>query len=383
MGRKKLWIISIPTIIMMNRGIYLWSQTSQTAATDTLGHTFLGELARSATSSIASCPLFPANSIWNYNISHLPVIPNSANYIASIGITSKLHAAFGSPMPGYPPPGMPYVAVPGTQPYVSTHFYYTKESAPGPYPIPSNVPVEGGRQSPGDRHVIVVNGDTCTLYEMWASYPQPDGSWKAGSGAMWSLKSNSLRPEYWTSADAAGLPILPGLVRYDEVETGVINHALRVAVNHTQSAFLWPARHFASTHSSTNLPPMGLRLRLKASVDISSFSPQNRVILTALKHYGVFVADNSDLNSLELSGAHTPGDYWNNNDLALLGNLHASDFEAVDESALQVSPNSGQVASRQQAHSGSLKLTHLSITQLAVEPLFQLHIAINSAHLIW
>ncbi len=350
MNSKKLWIISIPAIIMMSMSIFLWSQTSQTAASDTLGHTSFGEFARSSTSSIASCPLFPANNIWNYNISHLPVIPNSANYIASIGITSKLHAAFGSTIPGYPPPGMPYVVVPATQPYVPVHFYYAKESTPGPYPIPPNVPVEGGRQNPGDRHVIVVNSDTCKLYEMWASYPQPDGSWKAGGGSMWSLKSNSLRPKYWTSADAAGLPILPGLVRYDEVETGVINHALRVAVNHTQRAFLWPARHFASTDSSTNLPPMGLRLRLKAGVDISSFSPQNQVILTALKHYGVFVADNSDLNSLELSGARTPGDHWNNSSLAFLGNLHASDFEAVDESALQVSPNSGQVASPQQAH---------------------------------
>jgi len=335
---------------------FSWAPQARTNTKLTRGAASASALLARNAARIGGCTVFPANNIWNYDISHLPVLPNSANYIASIGITSKLHAAFGTTIPGYLPPGFPYTVVPGTQPYVPMLFYYAKESNPGPYPIPLNAPVEGGRKSTGDRHVIVVDSGTCKLYETWSSYPQPDGSWKAELGAVWNLNSNALRPIYWGSADAAGLPILPGLVRYDEVETGAINHALRIAVNRTQSAFLWPARHFASTDSNPNLPPMGLRLRLKASFDISSFSPQNQVILTALKHYGVFVADNSDLNSLELSGARMPDDHWNNNDLAFLGKIHASDFEAVDESALQVFPDSGQVRSPRQTstHTSSL-----------------------------
>ena len=297
----------------------------------------------SSSASIAGCPLFPADNIWNYDISKLPVHPNSANFIASISKTDQLRSYFGATVPGYTPPGIPYIVVPGTQRNVPVHFTaYGGGSDPGPYPIPSNAPIEGGPKSNNDRHVIVVNSNTCKLYETWLSYPHSDGSWDAGSGAVWSLNSNNLRPNSWTSADAAGLPILPGLVRYDEVAAGAITHALRVVVNRTQSSFLWPARHFASSDSNPNLPPMGLRLRLKASFDISSFSPQNRVILTALKHYGLFVADNGPLNWV-VSGV--PDKRWNNKDLALLGRIHGSDFEAVDESALQVAPNSGQVKS--------------------------------------
>ena len=288
-----------------------------------------GRVQASKSTGVGGCPFYPTNSIWNYDISNLPVHPNSANFIKSIGLNGPLHPDFGTGKIG-----IPYTIVPGNQPYVPVHFQVASESDPGPYPIPPNAPVEAG----GDRHVLVVDSGTCDLYEMYDSHLQSNGSWKAYSGAKWNLNSNALRPSGWTSADAAGLPILPGLVRYDEVASGVINHALRFTVSQTQAAFLWPARHFASSSTDPNLPPMGLRLRLKASVDISSFSPTNQVILTALKHYGMFVADNG--SSWFLSGA--PDNRWNNNDLHLLDKITGSDFEAVDESSLQVSPNSGK-----------------------------------------
>ena len=288
--------------------------------------------------TIGGCPLFPADNIWNRDISSLPVHRNSANFIASIGLTSHVHADFGAGLYNGAPIGIPYIVVPGSQPSVPVSFTYAGESNPGPYPIPSNAPIEGGSQSSGDRHVLVVDSGTCRLYEMYASYPQSNGSWKAGSGASWSLNSDLLRPSTWTSADAAGLPILPGLVRYDEIASGVINHALRFTVNSTQSAFLWPARHYASSNTNPNLPPMGLRLRLKANVNISSFSRTNQIILTALKRYGMIVADNG--SSWYISGA--PDNRWNNDDLHMLGTIPGSDFEAVDESSLQVNVNSGQ-----------------------------------------
>jgi hypothetical protein len=290
--------------------------------------------------AVGGCPLFPADNIWNRDITTLPVHRNSANFIASIGPTGHIHADFGAGLYGGGPIGIPYIVVPGDQPYVPVSFNYASESNPGPYPIPMNAPIEGGSQSGGDRHVIVVDSGTCKLYEMYSSYPQSNGSWKAGSGAVWSLNSDVLRPGTWTSADAAGLPILPGLVRYDEVASGVINHALRFIANSTQSSFLWPARHYASSSANRNLPPMGLRLRLKASVNISSFSRANQIILTALKHYGMIVADNG--SSWYISGA--PDNRWNNDDLHMLGTMPGSDFEAVDESSLQVNVNSGQAA---------------------------------------
>ena len=217
-------------------------------------------------------------------------------------------------------------------------FDYADESDPGPYPIPPNAPIEGGAQSTGDRHVLVVDKDACKLYETWDSHLQPDGSWHAGSGATWSLTSNALRPTGWTSADAAGLPILPGLVRYDEVASGRIDHAIRVTVNATDARWIWPARHKAGT-ANPNLPPMGQRLRMRADVDISAFSPANQVILRALKTYGMIVADNG--SSWYISGA--ADSRWNDDDLHKLTGLHGSDFEAVDESSLMVDPNSGAV----------------------------------------
>jgi hypothetical protein len=290
--------------------------------------------------SVGGCPLFPSNNIWNRDISTLPVAANSASIIASIGPTGHLHPDFGAGLYQGEPIGIPYTVVPASQPGVKVSFDYADESDPGPYPIPANAPIEGGVTSTGDRHVLVVQSGVCKLYEMYASYPQGDGSWHAGSGAVWDLNSNALRPASWTSADAAGLPILLGLVRYDEVASGVITHALRFTVQNTRNTYVWPARHEASSATGANLPPMGLRLRLKASVDISAFSAQNRVILTALKRYGMMVADNG--SNWYISGA--PDDRWNNDDLAQLAKIPGSDFEVVDTSSLEVNPNSGAAA---------------------------------------
>jgi hypothetical protein len=322
-------LIAIISLLLLNLFVVSWLQHGSNASAHT----------SNPTASIGGCPMFPANNIWNYDISNLPVAANSANYIASIGLSGHLHPDFGAGLYNGAPIGFPYVVVPGSQPYVPVSFDYASESDPGPYPIPPNAPIEGGSQSSGDRHVLVVDSGTCKLYEMYDSYPQPNGGWHAGSGAVWDLNSNALRPATWTSADAAGLPILPGLVNYDEVAAGAITHALRFTVNQTQDTFLWPARHEASSSSDPNLPPMGLRLRLKASVDISSFSRTNQIILTALKHYGMFVADNG--SSWYLSG--TTDNRWNNDDLHALTSIPGSDFEVVDESALQLSPDSAQV----------------------------------------
>lgn len=288
--------------------------------------------------SVGGCPLYPADNIWNRDISTLPVQSNSANFINSIGLTGHVHADFGSGLFDGEPIGIPFTVVSGNQPAVPVSFSDSDESDPGPYPIPANAPIEGGAQSTGDRHVIVVDSATCKLYEMFNGFPQSDGSWKAGSGAVWNLNSNALRPKKWTSADAAGLPILAGLARYDEVAAGAIDHALRFTVSKSQRAFLWPARHDASSSTNPNLPPMGLRLRLKASVNVAAYPPQSRVILTALQRYGMIVADNG--SSWFISGA--PDNRWNNDDLAQLKNIHGSDFEVVDESKLQVSANSAQ-----------------------------------------
>ncbi len=290
-----------------------------------------------AAPSIGGCPLFPANNIWNTDISTLPVAANSGTIIASIGPSGHLHPDFGSGTYNGEPIGIPYVVAPASQAGVSVSFHYADESDPGPYPIPANAPIEGGASSSGDRHVLVVQQGVCKLFEIYSSYPQPNGSWQAGSGAEWNLNSNTLRPSAWTSADAAGLSILPGLVRYDEVASGIIAHALRFTVQNSRNTFVWPARHEASSSSSASLPPMGLRLRLKASVNISSFSAQNRVILTALKRYGMMVADNG--SNWYISGA--PDNRWNNDDLANLAGIPGSDFEVVNTSSLMVSANSG------------------------------------------
>jgi hypothetical protein len=284
--------------------------------------------------------VFPTDSVWNKQVDGLPIDASSQTYVSSISATAALHPDFGSGLWDGGPIGIPFTLVPGSQPFVSINFiWYGDQSDPGPYPVPPNAPIEGGGSSTGDRHVLVVDSGNCTLYELYSAFPQADGTWQAGSGAVFNLGSNALRPSTWTSADAAGLPILPGLVRYDEVASGVINHALRFTVPRTRKAFIWPARHYASSSTDPTLPPMGERFRLKASFDIAQFSPTNQVILTALKRYGMFVADNG--SAWFLSGV--PDERWNNDDLHLLQTgVHGSDFEAVDESSLTIDPNSAQ-----------------------------------------
>lgn len=274
----------------------------------------------------SSCAIFPPDNPWNTDISAYPVHPLSDQYINSIGATETLHPDFGTEWQGAPN-GIPSVNVPGDQARVPVSFTYSDESDPGPYPIPPEAPIEGGANGTGDRHVIVLDVDACMLYEMWNSWPVNGGeSWRAGSGAVFDLSSNTLRPEGWTSADAAGLPIYPGLVRYEEVvEQGEIPHALRFTVVNSQRAYIHPATHYASDKTDTNLPPMGLRLRMKAGYNCSGFSSEVQVICAALKRYGMFVADNG--SDWYLSGS--PDTRWNEDHIHELQDIPGSAFEAV------------------------------------------------------
>ena len=298
----------------------------------------LASLAPLSAQTLGGCSMFPANNIWNTPIDTLPVSSYSAAWIASIGPSTGLHPDFGSGTWDGAPIGIPYVLVPGSQPKVAVTFDYADESDPGPYPVPANAPIEGGSTSTGDRHVLVVDTTNCILYELYAAYPQPDGTWQAGSGAIFDLKGNALRPSGWTSADAAGLPILPGLVRYDEILAGQIDHAIRFTVQTSQKAYLWPARHYASSNTSTSVPPMGARFRLKSAFNVSSFPSEVQIILNAMKKYGIIVADNG--SNWYISGV--PDDRWDNSNLHLLGNVTGSNFEAVDESGLMIDVNSAQ-----------------------------------------
>jgi hypothetical protein len=280
---------------------------------------------------VAGCAVFPANNAWNQRVDRLPVASDSSTIVRSIGVDKTMHADFGSGRYQGQPIGIPYATVPRGQHRVPVKFGYADESDRGPYPIPRNAPVEGGRSADGDRHVIVVDRSRCKLYELFAAYPVGGGrSWKAGSGAIWSLRSNHLRPRGWTSADAAGLPILPGLARYDEVKRGAIRHALRFTVSRTRKAFVYPARHYASSDTDPSLPPMGLRLRLKPGFDVSRFPRQSRIVLTALKRYGMIVADNG--SDWYVSGAPSSG--WNNDDLHRLGEVAGGNFQVVDTRSL-------------------------------------------------
>jgi hypothetical protein len=288
--------------------------------------------------SLEGCTLLPADNIWNTPVDTLPVDKNSAMYVDTIGRNENAHPDFGSAWEGTPI-GIPYMVVDSSQAKVEVAFDYGDESDAGPYPIPDEPMIEGGPDGDGDRHILMVDRDTCTLYELFYAVPQDDGTWAAGGGAIFDLTSNALRPESWTSADAAGLPILPGLVRYDEVASGAINHALRFTAPETRQAYVWPARHYASDLTDENYPPLGQRFRLKADYDISGFSPEVQVILTALKKYGMMLADNG--SSWFISGA--PDERWNNDVLGELKQLQGNDFEAVDVSSLIVDENSGQV----------------------------------------
>ena len=286
--------------------------------------------------TLFGCSAFPADNIWNRRIDTLPVDSHSADWIASIGFGTQLHPDFGDYAGIYGGPfGIPYTSVLGSQPKVNISFTYTSESDPGPYPIPPNAPVEGG----SDHHVLVVDSTNCKLYEMWDSSKVNNTTWTAGSGAIFDLRSNALRTSTWTSADAAGLPILPGLLRYDEVAAGSIRHAIRFTSNSTIAQYIWPARHKAPYHPTPTSPPMGARFRLKASVSLSNYDPQIQVIFKAFKEYGVILADNG--SSWYISGAVDP--HWNDDLLvSAFRKLHGSDFEAVDESSLMISPDSGQ-----------------------------------------
>jgi hypothetical protein len=284
-----------------------------------------------------NCALFPTDSYWDADVSRLPVDARSGTWVASAGAGSALHADFGSGTWNGAPIGIPYVTVAGDQPRVPITFDYADESDPGPYPIPADAPIEGGPQSSGDRHVLVVDRDRCRLWETFATYPNGDGTWRAGSGATWDLGSNALRPASWTSADAAGLPILPGLVRYDEIASGRIDHAIRITLNRTDRRYVWPARHQAGSGDGSNAP-MGARLRLKASFNETGYPQAAQVILRALKRYGAIVADNG--SSWFISGA--PHASFDDDVLHTLQNVKGSAFEFVDASSLMVDPNSGQ-----------------------------------------
>lgn len=321
-GRMRLRLTAILVTV-----IVLGSLTR--AAAQTGSSLYLPLVMRSAGGpSLGGCPMFPIDNAWNREVSNDPVDPNSANYINHIlnnrtTDTDRLHADFGENQTY----GIPYAVVPASQPLVPINFTaYGDESDPGPYPIPPDAPVEGGSGSNGDRHVLVLRSGECKLYELYrAFYDSGSGGWEADSGAIFDLRSNALRPLGWTSADAAGLPILPGLVRYDEVAAGAIRHALRFTVAQTQRAYVLPATHYASDITDPNAPPMGLRLRLKASYDISGFFGQSRVILQALKTYGMMVADNG--SNWFISGATDPR--WDDDDLNQLKTVPGAAFEVI------------------------------------------------------
>jgi hypothetical protein len=271
--------------------------------------------------------IFPADDEWNRDISKVPVDPDSDVLIASIGKDDALHPDFGSSYQGAPY-GIPYVIVSGEQKKVPVKFAEVEESDPGPYPIPPDAPIEGGANSSGDRHVVIIDKDNWILYEMYNGIPEDNGRrWRADSGAIFdlSLRSMQRRPG-WTSADAAGLPIFAGLARYDEiVERGELTHALRFTVRHSRHAFIEPATHFASSNTSENLPPMGMRVRLKADFDISNFPPAAKVILSGLKRYGMIVADNG--GNWYVGG--TADSRWNDDDIQTLKRVHGGDFEVI------------------------------------------------------
>jgi hypothetical protein len=275
------------------------------------------------------CPVFPASNAWNQRVDKLPVAADSAQLIASIGLTSPVHADFGSGTWNGGPIGIPFDVVSHRTARARVSFEYADESDRVRYPIPRHVHIEGGPHATGDRHAILVDKSACRLYELYDLYHTASG-WTAGSGAVWSLRSNHLRPAGWTSADAAGLPIFPGLARWDEVARGVIDHALRFTAPRTRRAYVYPARHYASSSNDPSLPPMGLRVRLKANVDIATFPRQARVVLRALQRYGMILADNG--SPWYISGA--PNRRWSNDDLHSLGRLTGADFEAVDTSSL-------------------------------------------------
>ena len=300
-------------------------------------------VAARASPVIGGCPIFPANNIWNVPINTLPLHANSAAFVSTIGATAHTHMDFGSGLYLGRPIGIPFVTVNSAQPKVPITFFYNGESDPGPYPLPPDVPIEGGAAfSDGDRHALVLDTGSCKLYEVYRAFQSSPNAWNGDSGAVFDLNSHALRPDTWTSADAAGLPILSGLLRYDEVNSGEITHAVRFTVPQTRNSYVWPARHQASSLAGSQYPPMGQRFRLRANYpeDTAVFSAHALTIIRALKKYGMILADNG--SSWYISGA--PDERWANNVLHQLDVIIGSDYEAVDTSSLQVSANSGQAA---------------------------------------
>jgi hypothetical protein len=291
---------------------------------------------------VAGCPVFPSDNIWNTRVDTLPLDPRSNAYTRSIGQDKPVHADFGSGNYEGAPIGIPFISVPGNQKRVRITFEYRDDSDLSNYPIPLNPPIEGGSQSKGDRHVLIVDRDNCVLWEIYNAQPLPDGTWRAGSGAIFDLTCNCLRPDGWTSADAAGLPILPGLVRYDEVAAGEIRHALRFTAPRARREAVWPARHVVLQLTDPDLPPMGQRFRLKSSFSTAGFSPQAKFILIALQKYGMMLADIG--SPWFLSGS--PDERWSNSVLGELKRVSGADFEAVDASGLFVSHHSARARSQ-------------------------------------
>jgi hypothetical protein len=285
-------------------------------------------------SRIDRCPLFPVNNAWNMPVDGLPVDSNSTDYINTIGASTGLHPDFGSGQWNGGDIGIPYNIVPGSQTGYTVAFSYDPESDHVRYPIPLGYKIEYG----SDHHILMIDRDNCRLYELFNASYSPASGWHAGSGAVFDLGSNRLRPDTWTSADAAGLPILPGLARYEEVNAGAINHALRFTADLTRKAHIWPARHDASDLTGSEYPPMGQRFRLKSSYTIpANFSPQTKIILTALKKYGLILADNG--SNWYISGSPNPG--WDDDRLVNeLSQVFGSNFEAVDTSGLAISSDS-------------------------------------------
>jgi hypothetical protein len=308
------------------------SQGRMTATVSSLDSAASTEPSAGGNANSEECPIFPPDNFWNTPIDSLPVDANSDAWINSIGRDQSFHMDFGAGEWDGGPIGIPFnVISASTVEKYTVEFYYPDESDAGPYPLSENLQREWG----SDHHILTVDTDTCTLYEIYdASFE--DGVWSGGSGAIWDLNANDLRPETWTSADAAGLPILPGLARYDEVQNGSIHHALRFTAEDT-AGYIWPARHQTSDPQA-GIPPMGARLRLKADYDISNFPPEMQILLQAMKTYGIVLADNG--SNWYVSGA--PDEGWDNDMLHLLDVLTGNDFEAVDTSSLQLDSNSAQ-----------------------------------------
>jgi len=285
---------------------------------------------------LGSCPVLPANNIWNTPVDTLPVLSNSSSMVNTIGAGRGFHADFGAGTWDGGPIGIPFIPVAGSQTKYPASFLYADESDPGPYAVPLDAPIEGGSASTGDRHAIAVDTDNCILYELYRAFPE-SSDWTADAGAIFNLNSNALRPSTWTSADAAGLPIMPGLVTYEEVQSGEIKHAIRFTVPQSRHEFVWPARHYASSLTGSQYPRMGERFRLKASFNISTYPADVQVILRAMKKYGIILADNG--SAWFISGK--PDSRWNNTNLQAFSQLLGSNFEAVDATVLEIDPNSG------------------------------------------